>query len=86
MTGSVARKVLGFFPRRKATTADIDALTTREQELLQWLVKGYSYKMIADKMDISLETVRTYIKKIYRKLQVNSATEAAYKAMQDKLI
>jgi DNA-binding NarL/FixJ family response regulator len=86
MTSSVARKVLGFFPRRKAATADMDALTTREQELLQWLVKGYSYKMIADKMDISLETVRTYIKKIYRKLQVNSATEAAYKAMQDKLI
>lgn len=86
MTGSVARKVLGFFPKRKAMPADTDALTTREQELLQWLVKGYSYKMIADEMDISIETVRTYIKKIYRKLQVNSATEAAYKAVHEKLI
>lgn len=86
MTSSVARKVLSFFPRRKVLQHEADALTTREQELLQWLVKGYSYKMIADEMNISIETVRTYIKKIYRKLQVNSATEAAYKAVQEKLI
>jgi len=42
--------------------------------------------MIADQMKITLETVRTHIKKIYRKLQVNSATEAAYKAMQENLL
>ncbi|HCY89163.1 MAG TPA: hypothetical protein DHV17_02770 [Chitinophagaceae bacterium] len=60
--------------------ADDHSLSARETELLQLLIRGYSYKMIADELQIALETVRTHIKRIYRKLQVNSATEAIYKA------
>jgi DNA-binding NarL/FixJ family response regulator len=83
MTGSVARKVLHLFkkamPEKKAQS---EGLTNREVETLQYLVKGYSYKMIAEELQISLETVRTHIKKIYRKMQVSSATGAVYKFMQ----
>jgi DNA-binding NarL/FixJ family response regulator len=87
MTSSVARQVLTFLPRNASNRqTPNNLLSDRETELLQLLVKGYSYKMIADQLDITLETVRTHIKKIYRKLQVNSATEAAYKAMQEKLL
>jgi DNA-binding NarL/FixJ family response regulator len=85
MTGSVAKKVLQLFAYKKPEAMPLaveDAqLTKRETDLLQLLVKGYSYKMIAAELDIALETVRSHIKKIYRKLQVNSATEAIYKVM-----
>jgi DNA-binding NarL/FixJ family response regulator len=86
MTSSVAKQVLTFLPKNNQNKNKDQQLSEREAELLQLLVKGYSYKMIADQMQITLETVRTHIKKIYRKLQVNSATEAAYKAMQENLL
>jgi DNA-binding NarL/FixJ family response regulator len=86
MTSSVAKQVLAFLPRNAGATAATDQLSDRETQLLQLLVKGFSYKMIADQLNITLETVRTHIKKIYKKLQVNSATEAAYKAVHEKLI
>ena len=54
------------------------------QRLKEYIVKGFSYKMIASEMLISIETVRSHIKKIYKKLQVNSATEAVYKYTQSK--
>ncbi|MBO9561533.1 MAG: response regulator transcription factor [Niastella sp.] len=80
MTGSIAKKVLTLFPRPAQTQIEEEKLlSSREQELLQLLIKGYSYKMIAEELNIALETVRSHIKKIYRKLQVNSATEAIYK-------
>ncbi len=83
MTSTVARKVLTLFPKPAIGMHTEEAgLTTREQELLQFLIRGYSYKMIADEMNIALETVRSHIKKIYRKLHVNSATEAVYKSTQ----
>ena len=85
MTGVIAKKVLSLFPRPvKASIDEESGLSQREQELLQYLMKGYSYKMIADEMQIALETVRSHIKKIYRKLQVNSATEAIYKVSRGK--
>jgi DNA-binding NarL/FixJ family response regulator len=87
MTGVIARKVLALFPRPAQSRQEEETLlSVREQELLQLLIKGYSYKMIADELKIALETVRSHIKKIYRKLQVNSATEAIYKVSKDKLI
>jgi DNA-binding NarL/FixJ family response regulator len=80
MTGSVARKVLNSFARPSIVKKEnIEQLTERENEILQELVKGCSYKMIADKLELSIDTIRTHIKKIYKKLQVNSATEAIYK-------
>jgi DNA-binding NarL/FixJ family response regulator len=79
MTSSVARKVLQLFPGKQERKVELEILTAKESEILNWLVKGYSYKMIADQMHIAVETVRSHIKKIYKKLQVSSATEAVYK-------
>ncbi len=80
MTGSIARKVLALFPKPpQPVPAEDSGLSEREAEILQLLVRGFSYKMIAAELNIALETVRSHIKKIYRKLQVNSATEAIYK-------
>lgn len=81
MSGYVARRVLELFAQRKNsndTNTDFD-LTVREKEILDLLVKGYSYKMMAGELDIAIDTVRNHIKKIYRKLEVNSATEAVYR-------
>ena len=80
MTSSVAKKVLTFVPQNKpAKNPNIETLSPREKEILEYIVKGYSYKMVAAQINIATETVRSHIKKIYKKLQVNSATEAAYK-------
>lgn len=87
LTGVIARKVLALFPKPAQTKQEEETLlSAREQELLQLLIKGYSYKMIAEELHIALETVRSHIKKIYRKLQVNSATEAIYKVSRNKLL
>jgi DNA-binding NarL/FixJ family response regulator len=81
MTGIVAKKVLTLFPKPSVVQKEEDTiLSARENEILHLLTKGYSYKMIAEESHITLETVRSHIKKIYKKLQVNSATEAIYKA------
>lgn len=81
MTGSIAKKVLALFPRPEKQVPETDnQLSERESDILRLLIRGYSYKMIASELGISLETVRSHIKKIYRKMQVNSATEAIYKA------
>jgi len=61
-------------------------LSAREHEILTLLCKGNSYKMIASELNLSFETIRSYIKKIYEKLQVNSATEAVSKAINERLI
>jgi DNA-binding NarL/FixJ family response regulator len=79
ITPAIARKILSVFPKPFARNDEIARLAPREQEVLQLLVSGHSYKMIAEKCGITLETVRSHIKKIYEKLQVHSATEAAAK-------
>jgi DNA-binding NarL/FixJ family response regulator len=61
-------------------------LSDREKEVLQYLVKGYSYKMIASEMYIAIDTVRSHIKKIYEKLHVNSKSEAVAKAFKDRIV
>lgn len=82
MTSAVARKVLQLFAgKNKNASKEAAELTNKENEILQLLVKGYSYKMIAAEMNIAMDTVRSHIKNIYRKLQVNSATEAVYKVL-----
>jgi DNA-binding NarL/FixJ family response regulator len=86
MTGSVARKVLLMVPTARNTEEEKTDLTARETQILQLLVQGYSYKMIAASTSISLDTVRFHIKKIYDKLHVHSATEAVSKAIKDKLV
>ncbi len=85
MTSSVAKKVLAFIPQNKsAKKPELEKLSVRENEILQYISKGYSYKMIAAETNISVETVRSHIKNIYKKLQVNSATEAVYKFNKGK--
>lgn len=87
MTSSIARQVLQLFVHPAHTEAGKDyALSDREKQVLQGLVNGYSYKLIAADLHISLETVRSHIKKIYEKLQVNSKTEAVTKAYRDKIL
>lgn len=83
MTSSVARKVLQFFQQpAKPISAEHD-LSPRELDILRGLMKGYSYKLIADELGISLDTVRSHIRHVYDKLQVNSKTEAILKAMKE---
>ena len=85
MTPSIARKVLNYFSTQKAIQKEYD-LTDKEKEVLKHLTMGLSYKLIAAKMDISIETVRTHLKHIYAKLHVNSSTQAVSKAINEKLI
>ncbi len=83
MTSSIAKKVLSFIPKKQDLHHQtLELLTARETEILTYVVKGFSYKMIASELDVSIETIRSHIKKIYKKLHVNSATEAIYKYNQ----
>jgi DNA-binding NarL/FixJ family response regulator len=82
MTPSIARKVLQQF--QEPQKVDFN-LSTRETEVLGYLVQGLSYKMISDKMNITYDTVRAHMKKIYEKLHVSSMTEAVAKAINQKL-
>lgn len=86
MTSSVAAQVLKMFSQIQPAAENDYNLTDREKEVLQWLVNGYSYKMIAAEMFIAIDTVRSHIKKIYEKLHVNSKSEAVAKAFRDKLV
>ncbi|MBK7888787.1 MAG: response regulator transcription factor [Bacteroidetes bacterium] len=88
MTPSVAKKVLEVFQNKtnsKIKNSTFD-LTPRELEILSHLVKGSSYKMIADACGISWHTVNSHFKKIYEKLHVHSATEAISVALEQKII
>ena len=85
MTSSVARQVLTMFSDVYKKKKDDYNLSDREREVLKALVKGYSYKMIADELFISIDTVRSHIKKIYEKMHVNSKTEAVALAFRNNL-
>jgi DNA-binding NarL/FixJ family response regulator len=86
MTSSIATQVLKMFSELPQRSNNEYNLSEREKQVLQLLVNGYSYKMIANEMFIAIDTVRSHIKKIYEKLQVNSKSEAVAKAFKDKLI
>ncbi|GAA0879579.1 response regulator transcription factor [Algoriphagus jejuensis] len=86
MTASVAAQVLKMFSQINLPADKSYGLSDREKEVLQFLVNGYSYKMIAAEMFIAMDTVRSHIKKIYEKLHVNSKSEAVAKAFRDKLL
>lgn len=83
MSPSIARMVIASMQK---VTENPYQLTPREKEILSLLSQGNSYKIIAVQSDISLDTVRTHIKKIYEKLQVHSQTEAVSKAINEKLV
>lgn len=91
MTPVIARKVLNQFARTqpaKPTAAENENynLSNREIDVLQLLVKGHSYKMIADELNISYETVHSHIRRIYQKLQVNSVGEAVSKTISRNIL
>jgi DNA-binding NarL/FixJ family response regulator len=80
MTSSIARKVTAAFHNyHEPVNTHFENLSRREKEILEYLEKGSRYKEIADNLYISLETVRTHIRNIYDKLQVNSRIEALRK-------
>jgi DNA-binding NarL/FixJ family response regulator len=79
MSLAIARMVVASVQQKQVNAALIGSLTSRENELVQLLAEGYRYKEIADKLVLSVETVRTYIRGIYGKLQVHSRTEALNK-------
>lgn len=79
MTTHIARKVVQSFQRAGASPQPTENLSPREQEVLDFLAKGFLYKEIAENMGISYETVHTYIRRIYEKLQVRTRTEAVAK-------
>jgi DNA-binding NarL/FixJ family response regulator len=85
MSPGIARKVIHHFapPGRRRKQTDI--LTPRQQQIVQLLTDGLSYKMIADQLLISVETVRDHIKKIYRTLQVNSKAEVIRKKLDGEI-
>jgi RNA polymerase sigma factor (sigma-70 family) len=82
MTAHIARKVVHSFQSKTASSQATENLAEREREVLDLLSQGFMYKEIADKLGISFETVRTYIRRIYEKLQVRSRTEAVAKALR----
>jgi DNA-binding NarL/FixJ family response regulator len=82
MTTHIARKVVQSFQKESLAAQTGEALSAREQEVLDHLSQGFLYKEIAEKMGISYETVHTYIRRIYEKLQVRTRTEAVAKFLR----
>lgn len=82
LSPGIARRMLSFFHKKKTDYG----LTSREVEVLSWLVKGYSYKMIAETCHLSVETIKTHLKNTYLKLHVNCATEAVAKALKEGIV
>ncbi|RYU93786.1 response regulator transcription factor [Emticicia agri] len=87
LSPSIAAKVLAMFQSQFVMKEQTYvSLTPREKEVLQCMVKGMSYKMIADACHIGFSTVHSHIKNIYEKLHVNSAPEAVVKALEMRLV
>lgn len=86
MTPSIAAKVLNYFRQKSLSFVPDYQLTDKEKIVLNYLVDGLSYKMIADRCDISYHTVNAHIKKIYEKLHVHSVSEAVSKALSEKIV
>jgi DNA-binding NarL/FixJ family response regulator len=83
--GEIARKVLQYFktPFKNSTQSE---LSDREREVLEALIDGHGTKAIADKLFVSINTIRFHLRNIYNKLHVNSRTEAVAKALKNKII
>lgn len=86
MSPAIARMIIGNMQRPVESVSHDYQLTNREKEILQLLSKGNSFKMIASDLNISIDTVRTHIKRIYDKLHVRSQIEAVSKAINERLV
>lgn len=82
MSPAIARKVVEYFAPKRTYN---EPLTAKEQQVIAAMVDGLSYKMIASRLGITLETVRQHIKNIYRKLHVNSKGEVIVKSLKGEI-
>ncbi len=86
MSPQIARKVIEHFSESVAKKKNTESsLTEREQDIVNGLVDGLSYKLIADRYDISIDTVRAHIRNIYKKLHVNSKAEVIAKSLRGEI-
>lgn len=83
MSPFIARKIAAHFMPAKSKEGDL--LTPRQKQIVDCLVEGLSYKLIADKLSISIDTVRDHIRRIYRTLEVNSKAEVIRKALKGEI-
>jgi len=79
MTPQLARRLVQYFSKPAGNDSRVSNLTAGERDFLDQLAKGYAYKEIADRMSISIDTVRSYVRTVYEKLHVHSRTEAVVK-------
>jgi len=86
MSPGIARRVLATFRRPATTAAAAQALSPRERDVLRLLADGHSYKTAAAALAVSLDTVRTHVRRIYEKLHVHSKTEAVTKAIRHRIV
>ena len=88
MSSNIARQIISVFQQNKGLNGNQPSydLSQREKEVLKLLADGYNYQEIADKIFISVDTVRHHIRNIYRKLHVHSQSEAVAKAIRKGLI
>jgi len=81
----IARKILGLFGRMPAPTGDY-GLTSREKEVLSWLVEGLTKKQIADRLFVSYNTIGKHVSNIYMKLHVQNRGSAVAKTLRERLV
>lgn len=79
MSMQIARRVVEYFRRSRASDLDMEKLTPREQQLLELLAKGYYYWEMADQLGVTMSTVRAHLHAVYKKLHVRSRSEATLK-------
>ncbi len=84
MSRDIARKVILSFQEPAAATAEMEGLSPREREILQWLAEGLPNKQIASRVGLTDGTVRWHLRHVYHKLHVRSRTEAALKFLEAK--
>lgn len=85
MTSHIARRLIESFRKSSKSTEESMHLSAREEQVLQLVAKGHSNKLIADKLNMNYETVCTHLKRVYKKLHVNSRTEAAIRYINSKM-
>jgi DNA-binding NarL/FixJ family response regulator len=79
MSAGIARRVIRSLQVPRVPAPEIAQLTERERQVLEELAQGYRYKEIAERLEVSMDTVRTHIRNLYHKLQVSSRTDAMNK-------
>ena len=86
MSPEVARRVVSVFRKVAPAAGSSHELTPHEVRLLKLLVEGHSYKTAGAELGVSINTIRSYIRNIYDKLQVHSKSEAVAKALRERMV